>query len=374
MTTPEAKTTTSDDASPTQPGQPRTDAPSHDALEPSAGPELSIVLPMFNEVDNVVPLLGEIEEALGTTRFEVICVDDGSRDGTRELLRKLVKDKPYLRVVLFRRNSGQSAAFDAGFRVATGRVVVTMDADRQNDPKDIPRLVAKLDEGFDLVTGWRRNRKDGMFLRKVPSRIANAFIRWVTGTRVHDLGCSLKVYKREITDEIRLYGEMHRFLVPLAEHQGAHVTELEVNHRARTAGVSKYGLSRTVKVLLDLLTVWFFRRYQTKPIYVFGGVGFAMLATSFALSAYVLYEKLALDIWVHRNPLFSIAAFAGLLGMQSLGMGLLAEIIVRTYFESQGRSPYPIAERLGFPAGAAPRASAPPRASAIDGPGRTREP
>jgi hypothetical protein len=202
-----------------------------------------------------------------------------------------------------------------------------------------------------------------MFLRKVPSRIANAFIRWVTGTRVHDLGCSLKVYKREITDEIRLYGEMHRFLVPLAEHQGAHVAELEVNHRARTAGVSKYGLSRTVKVLLDLLTVWFFRRYQTKPIYVFGGVGFAMLATSVALSAYVLYQKLALDIWVHRNPLFSIAAFSGLLGVQSLGMGLLAEIIVRTYFESQGRSPYPIAERLGFPASATPRPSVPPRSA-----------
>jgi glycosyltransferase involved in cell wall biosynthesis len=365
MTTPEAKTT-SDEAGASS-HEPRVDAP-------SPAPELSIVLPMFNEVDNVVPLLGEIEEALGATRFEVICVDDGSRDGTRELLRKLVKDKPYLRVVLFRRNSGQSAAFDAGFRVATGRVVVTMDADRQNDPKDIPRLVAKLDEGFDLVTGWRRDRKDGMFLRKVPSRIANAFIRWVTGTRIHDLGCSLKVYKREITDEIRLYGEMHRFLVPLAEHQGAHVTELEVNHRARTAGVSKYGLSRTVKVLLDLLTVWFFRRYQTKPIYVFGGVGFAMLATSFALSAYVLYEKLALDIWVHRNPLFSIAAFAGLLGMQSLGMGLLAEIIVRTYFESQGRSPYPIAERLGFGAGPPARTSAPPRISAVEGPSRAREP
>jgi glycosyltransferase involved in cell wall biosynthesis len=339
-------------------------AQSEAAQSEAAQPELSIVLPMFNEVDNVVPLLGEIEEALGETRFEVICVDDGSRDGTRELLRKLVADKPYLRVVLFRRNSGQSAAFDAGFRVATGRVVVTMDADRQNDPKDIPRLVDKLGEGFDLVTGWRRNRKDGMFLRKVPSRIANAFIRWVTGTRIHDLGCSLKVYRREITDEIRLYGEMHRFLVPLAEHQGARVAELEVNHRARTAGVSKYGLSRTVKVLLDLLTVWFFRRYQTKPLYVFGGVGFAMLAASLALSAYVLYQKLALDIWVHRNPLFSIAAFSALLGVQSLGISLLAELIVRTYFESQGRSPYPIAERLGFAdATRAPaRASRTPRA------------
>ncbi len=179
-----------------------------------------------------------------------------------------------------------------------------------------------------------------------------------SATKIHDLGCSLKVYRREITDEIRLYGEMHRFLVPLAEHQGARVTELEVGHRARTAGTSKYGLSRTVKVLLDLLTVWFFRRYQTKPIYVFGGAGFAMLGTSVALASYVLYQKLALDVWVHRNPLFSLAAFSALLGVQSLGMGLLAEIIVRTYFESQGRSPYPIAERLGFPAPKKKRARA----------------
>ena len=313
-------------------------------------PELSIVLPMYNEVENVVPLLGEIEAALGNTTFEVIAVDDGSRDGTRELLKKLTQEKSYLRVVLFRRNSGQSAAFDAGFRHATGRVVVTMDADRQNDPNDVLRLVKKLDDGFDVVTGWRKDRKDGMFLRKVPSKIANWFIRKVTGTEVHDLGCSLKVYKREITDEIRLYGEMHRFLVVLAEHQGARVGEVEVNHRARVAGVSKYGLSRTVKVLLDLLTVWFFRGYQTKPIYVFGGAGFTMIGSSMLISAYVVYEKLGLGIWVHKNPLFTIAAVMGLLGVQSLGMGLLAEVIVRTYFESQSRSPYPISERLGFPA------------------------
>lgn len=354
-------------SAPTQ-SEPTRSEPTETRAGGAAGPpELSVILPMYNEVDNVAPLLAEIEEALAGTTFEVVAVDDGSRDGTRELLRKLAKDKPYLRVVLFRRNSGQSAAFDAGFRAASGRVVVTMDADRQNDPKDVPRLVAKLDEGFDLVTGWRRDRKDGVFLRKIPSRIANAFIRWVTGTRIHDLGCSLKVYRREITDEIRLYGEMHRFLVPLAEHQGARVAELEVHHRPRTAGVSKYGLSRTVKVLLDLLTVWFFRRYQTKPIYVFGGAGFAMLATSALLAAYVLYEKLALDIWVHRNPLFLLAMFSALLGVQSLGMGLLAEIIVRTYFESQGRSPYPIAERLGFREPTPERAGLPERATEREG-------
>ena len=315
--------------------------------------DVSVVLPIFEEKDNLRPLLEEIEAALGEAklRFEVIAVDDGSRDGSRELLETLTREKPYLRVVVFRRNSGQAAAFDAGFRHATGRRVVTMDADRQNDPKDIPRLLAKLDEGFDVVTGWRRDRKDGMFLRKVPSRIANAFIRFVTGTRIHDLGCSLKVYEREITDEIRLYGEMHRFLVPLAESQGARVAELEVNHRARVAGVSKYGISRTVKVLLDLLTVWFLRRFATKPIYVFGGAGFAMLGISAVTMAVVVYEKLTLvdDGWVHRNPLFNIALISGLLGVQSVGLGLLAELVVRTYFESQGRTSYPIAKRIGFP-------------------------
>ena len=314
--------------------------------------EVSVVLPIFEERENLRPLLEEIEGALrgAGLRFEVIAVDDGSRDGSRELLEALTQEKSYLRVIVLRRNCGQAAAFDAGFRHASGRRVVTMDADRQNDPNDIPKLLAKLDEGFDVVTGWRRDRKDGMFLRKVPSKIANAFIRSVTGTRIHDLGCSLKVYEREITDEIRLYGEMHRFLVPLAESQGARVAELEVNHRARVAGVSKYGISRTVKVLLDLLTVLFLRRFATKPIYVFGGAGFVMMGIAAVMGCVVLYEKLAMDAWVHRNPLFNIALVSGLLGVQSIGLGLLAELVTRTYFESQGRTSYPIAKRIGFPA------------------------
>lgn len=330
----------------------RSEAKDAGTTREAAVPDVSVVLPIYDEKDNLVPLLDEIEKALTAAQitFEVVAVDDGSRDGSRELLEKLAKEKPWLRVVLFRRNCGQAAAFDAGFRHASGRRVATMDADRQNDPADIPRLLAKLDDGFDVVTGWRRDRKDGMFLRKVPSRIANWFIRKVTGTKIHDLGCSLKVYEREITDEIRLYGEMHRFLVPLAESQGARVTELEVGHRARVAGVSKYGLSRTVKVLLDLLTVWFLRRYATKPIYVFGGAGAAMMGLGVMLSALVLYEKIADGVWVHRNPLFNIALISGLLGVQSLGLGLLAELIVRTYFESQNRAPYPIARRIGFPA------------------------
>ena len=329
----------------------RESSPNKDPTAASAIPDLSLVLPIFEEKDNLRPLLAEIETAMTAAKitFEVIAVDDGSRDGSRELLVTLASEKPWLRVILFRRNCGQAAAFDAGFRHATGRRVATMDADRQNDPADLPRLLAKLDEGFDVVTGWRRDRKDGVFLRKIPSRIANAFIRWVTGTKIHDLGCSLKVYEREITDEIRLYGEMHRFLVPLAEAQGARVAELEVSHRARVAGVSKYGLSRTVKVLLDLLTVWFLRRYATKPIYVFGGAGAVMIGFSVLLCAIVLHEKFAMGTWVHRNPLFNIALFSGLIGVQSIGIGLLAELVVRTYFESQGRAPYPIARRVGFP-------------------------
>lgn len=323
--------------------------------------DLSVVLPIFNERDNLELLFDEIERALAPSGldYEIIAVDDGSRDGSRKWLRERASAGGRTRLVAFRRNCGQAAAFDAGFRHARGRLVATLDADLQNDPADIPKLIAKLEEDeLDLVTGWRADRKDGMFLRKVPSRIANALIRFVTGTRVHDLGCSLKVYRKEITDEIRLYGEMHRFLVPLAEQQGARVGEMVVHHRARHAGTSKYGLGRTVKVLIDLVTVWFLHRYQTKPSYVFGGAGLAMLTLSLSTAAWVLWEKLGHGVWVHRNPLFLIAIVLGLLGAQSIGLGLLAEIVVRTYFESQGRSPYPVAERIGFPASDAPKADA----------------
>jgi glycosyltransferase involved in cell wall biosynthesis len=314
--------------------------------------DLSIVLPVFDEEENLRPLVDEIDEVLAGTklRYEIIAVDDGSTDASPRILEELAKERGHVRVVLFRRNSGQAAAFDAGFRHASGRFVATMDADRQNDPRDIPALLAKLEDGYDLVTGWRRARKDGALLRRMPSLVANHLIRFVTGTRVHDLGCSLKVYRREITDEIRLYGEMHRFLVVLAENQGARVAELEVNHRARVAGASKYGLWRTAKVVLDLMTVWFLRRFATKPVYLFGGAGLAMIAMSVVMLAIVLYEKLALEAWVHRNPLFNMALVSGLLGVQSLGLGLLAELMVRTYFESQGRSAYPIKRRIGFPA------------------------
>jgi glycosyltransferase involved in cell wall biosynthesis len=284
----------------------------------------------------------------GGKTYEIIGVDDGSSDGSAGVLRKAAAERPYVKAIFFRRNSGQAAAFDAGFRAASGDVVITMDADLQNDPADIPLILAKLDEGFDMVTGWRKNRKDGLVFRKVPSRVANYAIRKLTGTPIHDLGCSLKAYRRHVTDEMRLYGEMHRFISVLAEGLGARVGEVVVNHRPRVAGKSKYGLTRTVKVLLDLTTVWFMRRYQTKPIYVFGGLGAIMLFFGFSISAVVLYEKLADGTWVHRNPLFLVAITCFLMGMQSVGIGILAELIVRTYFESQGKTAYSIASRSGF--------------------------
>ncbi|HEY2901971.1 MAG TPA: glycosyltransferase family 2 protein [Polyangia bacterium] len=313
--------------------------------------DISVVLPIYNERENIPPLLDELEgvlRGLGKA-YEIIAVDDGSRDGSGALLRTEAERRPALRVILFRGNAGQTAAFDAGFRAASGSVVVTMDADLQNDPRDIPALIAKLDEGYDFVTGWRKNRQDGMFLRKVPSRIANWIIRSVTGTPIHDLGCSLKVYRKHLTDEMRLYGEMHRFISVIASSMGARVGEVVVNHRPRRAGKSKYGLRRTVKVMLDLITVWFMRRYLTKPIYLFGGLGASMLLAGSAVSGYVLWEKLDQGIWVHRNPLFMIGITCFLMGFQFLATGILAEMITRTYFESQDKTAYSIAARIGFP-------------------------
>lgn len=315
------------------------------------GPDLSIVIPVYNERENLRPLLEEIEAVLGPTgqSFEVIAVDDSSRDGSAELLRELVCEKRYLRVLFFGYNSGQTAAFDAGFRHASGRLVVTIDADLQNDPRDIPNLIAALEKGgYDFVTGWRRHRQDNVAIRKVPSKIANSLIRRITGARIHDLGCSLKVYRKQITERLRLYGEMHRFISVLVTSYGARVGEIEVNHRPRRAGRSKYGLSRTVKVILDLLTVWFMRHYQTKPIYIFGGVGVLSLIVSGGLYAIVLYEKISEGIWVHRNPLFLIGMMFTLMGVQFLVLGLIAEIMIRTYFESQGKATYLITEAAGF--------------------------
>jgi glycosyltransferase involved in cell wall biosynthesis len=312
--------------------------------------ELSVVIPVYNEVDNLRALLDELGEVLVhfARPFEVIMVDDGSRDGTAELLRELVSERPNLKAIFFRRNFGQTAAFDAGFRSATGAVVVTIDGDLQNDPHDIPAMVARLEEGHDMVVGWRRDRKDGIFLRKLPSRVANWMIRKLTGTRIHDLGCSLRVYRREITDELRLYGEMHRFISVIADNMGARIAEVEVHHRPRRAGVSKYDLRRSVKVLLDLMTVLFLRRYQAKPIYVLGGLGLLLMFASATTAGVVLWEKLHDGVWVHRNPLFLLAAMAALVGVQLVATGLVAELIIRSNADSRVNGSYSVANRAGF--------------------------
>lgn len=311
---------------------------------------VSILLPIYNERDNLRPLLDEIEAAMEPTgdAFEVIAVDDGSSDGSAELLRELAAKRRFLKVILFRRNSGQTAALDAGFRHATGDVIVTMDADRQNDPRDIPKLLAKLREGFDCVSGWRKKRHDGFFLRRLPSLVANRFVRWYWKSSVADLGCTLKAYRRDITEELSLYGEMHRFIGILLEGLGAKVASIEVNHRPRVAGKSKYNLTRVVKVALDLITIWFLQTFRTKPIHVFGGIGLGCFTLSFASECVAVWQKLQYDFSLNRNPLFTLGVFLVVIGVQFIVLGLLAELLIRNYFESTGRVPYSVREKIGF--------------------------
>jgi glycosyltransferase involved in cell wall biosynthesis len=321
------------------------------AAAPNASASLvSVVIPVFNEVENLTALIDELVSVLAMEHpsYEIIVIDDGSTDGTAALLRRLVAERPHLRAIFFRRNFGQTAAFDAGFRAACGEIIVTMDGDLQNDPRDIPTMIRKLEDGFDLVAGWRWQRQDAILHRKLPSSMANWLVRMVTQAPIHDLGCSLRVYRRAVTEELRLYGEMHRFISVLAFNIGAQIAEVKVHHRPRRAGVSKYGLHRALKVILDLMTVLFLRRYQTKPIYIFGGLALLMFATAIALSGVVLWEKFAQGAWVHRNPLFVIAVMAGLVAVQLLGTGIIAELIIRTYYESQDKRTYSVAGLAGF--------------------------
>ena len=312
------------------------------------GPEISVVVPLYNEEANVEPLLAELLAALRVLarRFEVICVDDGSVDGTFAALAQAAAVEPSLRIIRFRRNFGQTAAMSAGIEAARGDVIVPMDGDLQNDPADISRLLAELERGHDVVSGWRRDRQDRELGRKLPSRIANRLISAVSGVRLHDYGCSLKAYRREVLEGVRLYGEMHRFIPIYASWQGARVTELVVNHRARRAGRSKYGLSRTFKVLLDLLVVKFLSSFITRPIYLFGGAGLVALLCGFiSFAAAVVYKVSGQKDFV-ETPLPLLAVAFALAGIVCVLMGLLAELVVRTYFESQGRRPYLISEEI----------------------------
>ena len=321
-------------------------------------PQISVVIPLFNEEENVGPLLDELFAELRKLdrSHEVICVDDGSKDGTFSLLQAYAERTPELRVVRFRLNFGQTAAMSAGIEKARGEVIVPMDGDLQNDPRDIGRLLSQLDAGSDVVSGWRRDRQDKEFGRKLPSRVANRLISAISGVRLHDYGCSLKAYRRDVLREVKLYGEMHRFIPIYASWQGAKVSELVVHHRARRAGKSKYGLSRTMKVLLDLMVVKFLASYATKPIYVFGGFGLFSLGCAGLAFLWALYYKLSGQKDFVETPLPLLAVMFTLVAALSLLMGLLAELVIRTYYESQDKRPYLVAEELNAPPQPLPRA------------------
>jgi glycosyltransferase involved in cell wall biosynthesis len=314
--------------------------------------ELSLVIPVLNEQDSLPGLYGEIVQALGDRySYEVIFVDDGSSDGSFKVMEGLHKSDPRVRVIRLRRNFGQTAALAAGFRHSRGRVILPLDADGQNDPADIPALVARLNEGFDIVSGWRRDRKDTLVTRKIPSRLANWLISRITGVHLHDFGCTLKAYQADSLREIRLYGEMHRFIPALASWGGEKVTEMEVNHRPRRTGKTKYGLTRTFKVILDLITVKFLASFSTKPIYVFGGLGGVCFLGSVLTGLVVLYSKFLSEpsLNINRNPLFVLSMMLMTAAIQFVMMGLLAEILVRTYHESQDRPTYAIETILESP-------------------------
>jgi glycosyltransferase involved in cell wall biosynthesis len=308
--------------------------------------QLSVVIPIFNEEASVGPLherLHEELEKLGRT-YEVLYVDDGSTDGSPAALRRLVEEYPGVRVIRFRRNFGQTAALQAGIELSRGEVLVFLDGDLQNDPADIVRLLDKLDDGYDVVSGWRANRQDG-WTRRLPSRLANALISWVTGVHLHDYGCTLKAYRRDVLVHGKLYGEMHRFIPAFASWSGAAITELPVAHHPRRYGTSKYGLSRTLRVLLDLMTVKMLGSYSTKPIYFFGFIGFILWTAAVVAGLVVIAQKLLPPyVYAHNNPLILLAVFLGLMGVQFFLMGLQAELVIRTYHESQGKSIYVIRE------------------------------
>jgi glycosyltransferase involved in cell wall biosynthesis len=323
--------------------------PEAQALAPGKTPELSIFLPVFNEEPNLRPLHLRLDAALKALgrRAEIIYVDDGSTDGSLNVLRELVQRDARVRVVALRRNYGQTAAMSAGIDAASGDVLIPMDADLQNDPVDIVRLLAKLDEGYDVVSGWRKNRQDKAITRKFPSMIANRLISWIGGVPLHDYGCSLKAYRRESLQDVRLYGEMHRFIPIYASWAGARVAEIPVQHHARTMGASKYGLSRTLKVVFDLMTIKFMASYHTKPIYIFGTFGMIAIVLSLLAGIWATVLKLWYGVSFILTPLPVITVVMLAIGVQFLLMGLLAEMLVRTYHESQAKPIYAVKERIG---------------------------
>ncbi len=310
--------------------------------------DLSVVVPIYNEVDSLPLLIEKIAEAVSGAglSYEMILVDDGSSDGTVELMQRFAEERDDLKAVILRRNYGQTAAMAAGFNYAVGDAIVTLDGDLQNDPADIPMLLAKLNEGYDLVSGWRKKRQDAALTRLLPSKIANILIGKVTGVKIRDYGCSLKAYRSELVADMNLYGELHRFLPALAFMEGARITEMPVRHHARQFGESKYGLGRTIRVIMDLLTIYFMKRFLTKPMHGFGVAGLLSIAIGFMLGIYLTVLKVG-GAAIGDRPLLTLVAILILGGVQLLCFGLLGELMMRTYHESQNRPIYRVRSVVG---------------------------
>jgi glycosyltransferase involved in cell wall biosynthesis len=314
-----------------------------------AAPVISVVLPIYNELESLPLLLNSVVETLEATQipYEIICVDDGSTDGSAQWLREMDRKYPTVSSVLLRRNYGQTPALAAGFDYAQGQTIVTLDSDLQNDPADIPLLLAKLDEGYDLVSGWRKQRQDDVLTRLLPSIAANRLIALVTGVHLHDYGCSLKAYRAELLADMNLYGELHRFLPALAFIEGARIAEIPVRHHPRRYGQSKYGLDRTFRVAMDLLTIWFMKKFLTRPMHVFGLFGLFSMVLGAILGGYLTFVKLFMGQSIGNRPLLILAVVLLLAGVQLFSFGLLAELLMRTYHESQGKPIYRVREVLG---------------------------
>ncbi|MBE9169015.1 glycosyltransferase family 2 protein [Pleurocapsales cyanobacterium LEGE 06147] len=309
-------------------------------------PELSVVVPIHNEVESLYQLIDAIATTLKANQlnYEIICIDDGSRDGSTELLKQQARIRTDLQAIILRRNYGQTAAMAAGFKYAQGQVIVTLDGDLQNDPADIPRLLAKLEEGYDLVSGWRKQRQDAALTRLLPSKIANWLIGRITGVRLHDYGCSLKAYRAELVADMNLYGELHRFLPALAFIEGARIAEIPVGHHARRYGQSKYGLGRTLRVVMDLLTISFMKTFLTRPMHVFGLLGLISMVLGILSGGYLTFLKFGFNQSIENRPLLFLTIVLILTGLQLFCFGLLAELLMRTYHESQSRPIYRVRE------------------------------
>jgi glycosyltransferase involved in cell wall biosynthesis len=310
---------------------------------------VSVVIPIFNEVENISPLYQDLKAVMKGRglEYEVIFVDDGSDDSSGEVLQQLAQRDNRVKVIQFRKNFGQTAAIAAGVEHALGEIIVTMDGDGQNDPRDIPRLLERLGQGYDVASGWRKNRKDPLLKRRFPSALANRLISWLTRVKLHDYGCTLKAYRRDILKDVRLYGEMHRFIPAYASWVGARITEMEVVHHPRKHGKSKYGLSRTSSIILDLITILFLLRYSTKPIRLFGGAGITLFVLGILTGLFVLFRRIIWGgVWI--SPMILISFLFITMGVMFILLGLIAEIIIRTYHESQGKPIYVVKSTLNF--------------------------